>query len=232
MFSLILPHQVMSLGADVLPEYKLQAPKIHPWTILHYSPFKAFWDWLVLFLVIYTAIVTPYMASFVLSRDRKREILNQDAETRRNYGPLTVYSDPLVIVDYIVDVMFIIDIFINFRTTFVDSHDEVVSNPCRIAVHYVKTWFAVDFVAAIPFELLIMIEKTDQVGFDLFFCFRSLFVRPIIHAFFRSFDRPSIHLFIHSFIHTSMYPFIRSFLRSFVRSFIHSVSQSVNQSIS
>lgn len=154
----------MSLGADVLPEYKLQAPKIHPWTILHYSPFKAFWDWLILFLVIYTAIVTPYVASFVLTRDKQREELNRNPETRRDTGPVSVYSDPLVIVDYIVDVMFIIDIFINFRTTFVDTSDEVVSHPCRIAVHYLKTWFVIDLVAAIPFELLIMIGNTDQVG--------------------------------------------------------------------
>ncbi|KAI1230414.1 hypothetical protein IHE44_0010401 [Lamprotornis superbus] len=42
--------QVLSLGADVLPEYKLQAPRIHRWTILHYSPFKAVWDWLILLL--------------------------------------------------------------------------------------------------------------------------------------------------------------------------------------
>ena len=73
----------MSLGADVLPEYKLQAPKIHPWTILHYSPFKAFWDWLILFLVIYTAIVTPYVASFILTRDKLQEELNKNPETRR-----------------------------------------------------------------------------------------------------------------------------------------------------
>jgi hypothetical protein len=33
--------QVLSLGADVLPEYRLQSPRIHKWTILHYSPFKA-----------------------------------------------------------------------------------------------------------------------------------------------------------------------------------------------
>ena len=32
--------QVLSLGAEVMPEYKLQAPRIHKWTILHYSPFK------------------------------------------------------------------------------------------------------------------------------------------------------------------------------------------------
>ena len=31
---------MLSLGAEVMPEYKLQAPRIHKWTILHYSPFK------------------------------------------------------------------------------------------------------------------------------------------------------------------------------------------------
>ena len=50
--------QVLSLGADVLPEYKLQKPQISPFTILHYSPFKAMWDWVVLLLVIYTAVIT------------------------------------------------------------------------------------------------------------------------------------------------------------------------------
>lgn len=154
--------QVMSLGSDVLPEYKVESPKIHPWTILHYSPFKAIWDWVVLFLVMYTAIITPYMAAFVLTRDTKREALNENPETRVNHGPISIADDPLVIVDYIVDVMFIIDIFINFRTTFVDSNDEVVSDPCRVAVNYMKGWFVVDLLAAIPFELLIMIGNTDQ----------------------------------------------------------------------
>ena len=50
--------KVLSLGADVLPEYKLQKPQISPFTILHYSPFKAIWDWVILLLVIYTAIIT------------------------------------------------------------------------------------------------------------------------------------------------------------------------------
>lgn len=58
---------MLSLGADVLPEYKLQAPRIHKWTVLHYSPFKAVWDWLILLLVIYTAILTPYSAAFLLN---------------------------------------------------------------------------------------------------------------------------------------------------------------------
>ncbi|XP_066932350.1 potassium voltage-gated channel subfamily H member 6-like isoform X2 [Clytia hemisphaerica] len=151
---------VMSLGSDILPEYQVESPKIHPWTILHYSPFKAIWDWVVLFLVMYTAIITPYMAAFVLTRDSNEETFAM--HTSHAASAITIADDPLVILDYIVDVMFIIDIFINFRTTFVDVHDEVVSDPCLVAIHYMKGWFVVDLLAAIPFELLIMIGNTDQ----------------------------------------------------------------------
>ncbi|XP_029169015.1 potassium voltage-gated channel subfamily H member 6 isoform X8 [Nylanderia fulva] len=147
--------QVLSLGADVLPEYKLQSPRIHKWTILHYSPFKAVWDWVILLLVMYTAIFTPYVAAFVLS--------DPDYNTRKNkkYG-----DDPIVIIDLIVDVTFIVDIIINFRTTFVNSNDEVVSHPGKIAVHYLKGWFIIDLVAAIPFDLLLVGSDTDELGLD------------------------------------------------------------------
>uniref|UniRef100_UPI003AAE560A voltage-gated inwardly rectifying potassium channel KCNH6-like n=1 Tax=Centroberyx gerrardi TaxID=166262 RepID=UPI003AAE560A len=136
--------QVLSLGADVLPEYKLQSPRIQKWTILHYSPFKAVWDWVILLLVIYTAIFTPYSATFLLS--------DQEEAAMQSCG----YScSPLNVVDLIVDIMFIVDIIINFRTTYVNSNDEVVSQSARIAVHYFKGWFLIDMVAAIPFDLLI-----------------------------------------------------------------------------
>ncbi|XP_033841871.1 potassium voltage-gated channel subfamily H member 2 [Periophthalmus magnuspinnatus] len=148
--------QVLSLGADVLPEYKLQAPRIHKWTVLHYSPFKAVWDWLILLLVIYTAILTPYSAAFLLN--------DQEEQIMQSCG----YScSPLNVVDLIVDIMFIIDILINFRTTYVNSNDEVVSHPIKIAVHYFKGWFLIDMVAAIPFDLLIYRngeETTTLIG--------------------------------------------------------------------
>ncbi|XP_035169386.1 potassium voltage-gated channel subfamily H member 2 isoform X1 [Oxyura jamaicensis] len=142
---------VLSLGADVLPEYKLQAPRIHKWTILHYSPFKAVWDWLILLLVIYTAIFTPYSAAFLLN--------DQEEAQRHNCG----YScSPLNVVDLIVDIMFIIDILINFRTTYVNSNEEVVSHPAKIAIHYFKGWFLIDMVAAIPFDLLIFGSGSEE----------------------------------------------------------------------
>ena len=51
---------------------------------------QAIWDWVILFLVIYTAIFTPYVAAFLLNEpgysDRSTE----------SYG-----SDPIVIIDLI-----------------------------------------------------------------------------------------------------------------------------------
>ncbi|KAI5756005.1 hypothetical protein M8J77_021317 [Diaphorina citri] len=144
--------EVLSLGADVLPEYKLQTPRIHKWTILHYSPFKAVWDWLILILVVYTAIFTPYVAAFLLNEP---DFTNRTRNIRR-------YSDPIVFVDLIVDVTFIVDIAINFRTTYVNANDEVVSNPGLIALHYLRGWFIIDLVAAIPFDLLIFGSETEE----------------------------------------------------------------------
>ncbi|XP_063068741.1 potassium voltage-gated channel subfamily H member 7 [Engraulis encrasicolus] len=143
--------QVLSLGADVLPEYKLQTTRIDKFTILHYSPFKAVWDWLILLLVIYTAIFTPYSAAFLLN--------DLEEQRRRECG----YScSPLNVVDLMVDIMFIVDILINFRTTYVNANEEVVSHPAKIAVHYFKGWFLIDMVAAIPFDLLIFGSGSEE----------------------------------------------------------------------
>lgn len=75
------------------------------------------------------------------------------------------------LVSLSVDVTFIIDIIINFRTTFVNSNDEVVSHPGKIAVHYLKGWFIIDLVAAIPFDLLLVGSDTDEVSFVARFAF-------------------------------------------------------------
>uniref|UniRef100_A0AAY5LBJ1 Uncharacterized protein n=2 Tax=Esox lucius TaxID=8010 RepID=A0AAY5LBJ1_ESOLU len=56
---LLAPVKVLSLSADVLPEYKIEVPVTQAWTMLHYSPVKAAWDWVILLLVLYTAVFTP-----------------------------------------------------------------------------------------------------------------------------------------------------------------------------
>ncbi|XP_023985212.1 voltage-gated inwardly rectifying potassium channel KCNH2 isoform X3 [Physeter macrocephalus] len=151
--SSLVAQEVLSLGADVLPEYKLQAPRIHRWTLLHYSPFKAVWDWLILLLVIYTAVFTPYSAAFLLKE-------TEEGPPAPDCG---YACQPLAVVDLIVDIMFIVDILINFRTTYVNANEEVVSHPGRIAVHYFKGWFLIDMVAAIPFDLLIFGSGSEEL---------------------------------------------------------------------
>nr|AKS48233.1 mutant potassium voltage-gated channel isoform II [Bombyx mori] len=140
--------EVLSLGAT--GGHKGTTQPSHPCTILHHSPYKAAWDWLILILVIYTAIFTPYVAAFQLNEP--------DFDKRsRSFG-----EDPIVVIDMIVDVTFIIDILINFRTTYVNAADEVESDPAKIAMHYLRGWFVIDLVAAIPFDLLLFGTDTDE----------------------------------------------------------------------
>ncbi|XP_064645077.1 potassium voltage-gated channel subfamily H member 6-like isoform X2 [Lineus longissimus] len=128
--------------------------------ILHYSPFKAVWDWVILLLVLYTAVFTPYVAAFLLNEDETRMKLNKDSSTRVKNADDNP-ADPLVIIDLIVDIMFIADILINFRTTYVHN-GEVVADPQKIAINYVKGWFLLDAIAAIPFDLLLFGSGTSD----------------------------------------------------------------------
>ncbi|XP_054455496.1 potassium voltage-gated channel subfamily H member 6 [Anoplopoma fimbria] len=142
---------VLSLESDVLPEHKLQVPETTWLILLHYSPFKAFWDWIILLLVLYTAVFTPYSATF---------LLDEHGDLRKRSCGYT--CDPLNVADLLVDVLFIVDIVINLRTTYVDRNEEVVTQPSRIAKHYIKGWFSIDLFAAIPFDLLIFRSGSEE----------------------------------------------------------------------
>ena len=46
------------------------------------------------------------------------------------------------------------DIILNFRTTYVSQSGQVIYDTRSICLHYVATWFFVDLIAALPFDLL------------------------------------------------------------------------------
>ncbi|XP_072944141.1 voltage-gated delayed rectifier potassium channel KCNH8 isoform X1 [Epargyreus clarus] len=115
-----------------LPEYKTSAIKKSRFIISHYGVFKTFWDWLILIATFYVAVVVPYNASFV----------------DEGHPRISVTSD------VVVEALFIIDIVLNFRTTFVSKKGEVVSDSKAIALNYIRSWFVVDLLAALPFDLL------------------------------------------------------------------------------
>ncbi|XP_055707350.1 potassium voltage-gated channel subfamily H member 8 isoform X2 [Phlebotomus papatasi] len=113
-----------------LPEYKTQAVKKSRFILSHYGMFKGCWDWLILVATFYVAVAVPYNAAFVKT-DR-----------------MTMASD------VIVEALFIVDIILNFRTTYVSRKGEVVSDSKAIALNYLKGWFVVDLLAALPFDHL------------------------------------------------------------------------------
>ena len=84
----------------------------------------------MMFLLIYVAIVAPYRIGF-----------NSDAE-----GNWKVWET-------ILDMLFILDLFVNFRTGYY-LEDEEVMDSWRVAKHYLKTWFILDFLSSIPFDLM------------------------------------------------------------------------------
>ncbi len=70
---------------------------------------------------------------------------------------------PTALIGYIVDAFFLLDILINFLTTYPESEtEEIVKNHRRIAIHYLKTWFAVDFIAVIPFDWFVDSVRPDS----------------------------------------------------------------------
>jgi potassium voltage-gated channel Eag-related subfamily H protein len=137
---------MMNLNADILPSYRQEAPKTPPHIILHYSTFKATWDWIILFLTFYTAVMVPYNAAF------------------KNK---TMDDVPLLVVDSIVDVIFFIDIILNFHTTFVGAGGEVVSDPKIIRMNYLKSWFVIDLLSCLPYDVFNAFQHVDEVNISL-----------------------------------------------------------------
>merc|ERR1719253_1775247 len=55
-------------------------------------------------------------------------------------------------MDNICDTLFLIDIVLNFRTSYIDGDEILVVSGNRIAKHYLKTWFTLDLVSSVPWD--------------------------------------------------------------------------------
>uniref|UniRef100_A0A8B9PIH8 Potassium voltage-gated channel subfamily H member 4 n=1 Tax=Apteryx owenii TaxID=8824 RepID=A0A8B9PIH8_APTOW len=119
-----------------IPEYKVASVQKSRFILLHYSVFKALWDWLILLATFYVAVTVPYNVCFTGTED----------------SPSAARST--IVSDIAVEMLFILDIVLNFRTTYVSQSGQVVYDPRSICIHYVATWFFVDLIAALPFDLL------------------------------------------------------------------------------
>lgn len=81
--------------------------------------------------MIYTALFTPFNIAF---EDEKSFL--------RKY------------MDYGADLVFLLDIIINFVSSYFDNEDNLVVEHKKIAINYLKGWFWIDFISIIPFEFI------------------------------------------------------------------------------
>lgn len=71
----------------------------------------------------------------------------------------------LFLLNRLVDLGFLFDILVQFCTAYVDTaSDTVVRTHSKIAWHYIRTWFFVDLVSTIPFELLVFFVPHSNGG--------------------------------------------------------------------
>ena len=107
---------------------------------------RKIWDMAQVVLLTYVALAVPYRMGF------QKEV---------PFGTTWFW------VEVIVDVYFMLDIWINFRTAYRTEEGELITNPRKIARNYFRGWFAIDAAACFPVTyigLIIAGTDSDQQG--------------------------------------------------------------------
>jgi hypothetical protein len=100
--------------------------------------FKKVWKVFILALVVFTSIVIPIQFGF----------------------PEGMEESPGL--DYTIDVLFILDLFICFRTAYINNAGDEVYDTKMIASNYIKNWFAIDLVACFPAEVFVLLTNAKD----------------------------------------------------------------------
>jgi CRP-like cAMP-binding protein len=117
------------------------------WVVLPDSRFRKIWDVFQVVFLFYVAIMTPLRIGFNIEVDGP--------------GPDSTASVTWCF-ELVVDLYFITDIFINFRTAFEASDRFVERRVDAIKWHYIKSWFFIDLVACLPINYVWLIVKASQ----------------------------------------------------------------------
>lgn len=96
------------------------------------SRFKMFWNIITLLLLMYTATFVPYQTSFIESNP----------------------SLSMAVWEWAVNVLFGLDIIINFLSAYENSDKNIEVRFTVIARNYIQSWFVLDVLASFPFQLL------------------------------------------------------------------------------
>jgi CRP-like cAMP-binding protein len=105
--------------------------------------FRTRWDSFILFLISYGLIMIPYDIAF------------------------NVPEIPWMVLDCLLDVFFMADLYFNFITGYVNIDNEIELNYSKIRLHYIKKWFFIDFLASFPFGTMSYIVPPDSAALQI-----------------------------------------------------------------
>ena len=114
-----------------------------PMALLHpASAFMRRWDVVTLVLLAFTATVTPFEVCFL--------------------DPVIDVHDGLFWVDRLVDLLFGVDVFINFNLAYYDvARARFITGRCQVAWDYAKSSALADVISTIPFDIIGQSVGTD-----------------------------------------------------------------------
>ncbi|KAF5404431.1 hypothetical protein PHET_02057 [Paragonimus heterotremus] len=135
-------HQLKNLSGKKVPEYKMQQFNNPKSVFLHYGLFRIVWDRILLLFTFYIAFVVPYNVAF----GRPSSLV----ETRR------------IIFDLLVELLLIVDVILNFNTTYVNKNGQLVHKRRQLAANYVRGWFLLDALAALPVDFMLLLVHSVQ----------------------------------------------------------------------
>ena len=129
-------HEKYKRVTDEIEELPIETFTAH-WLLFPSGPYKIAWDAFIGILIFYSVLVVPMQIGFISFDD-------------------TSGADGITYMEYALDFVFLFDIIASFNTAYYASEEEayVIIRP-KIAVHYLKTWFWVDFLSTVPFDLIV-----------------------------------------------------------------------------
>ncbi|OQR74347.1 potassium/sodium hyperpolarization-activated cyclic nucleotide-gated channel 2-like [Tropilaelaps mercedesae] len=119
-------------------QQKRKAQLKHRWMIHPQGKFRMYWELVIVVVSIVNLLVIPVSIAYL-----------------RGFEPLTV-----IIFNVVSDFIFVIDIGLNFITGYEDKenmHALVTMDPAKVRNHYLRGWFAVDFISTFPADDFILL---------------------------------------------------------------------------
>ena len=131
-----LVHYVYSHKNPVGDEGEQYAAMNHYFLIHPMSRLRSFWDTTLLFFIFFTSIILPMEIAFFQSEEKRFPALN--------------------VFTVLIDVVFVIDVILNYNTSFYKEDNHLSVSRREIAKKYSLGWGLVDIPACLPWDAFYM----------------------------------------------------------------------------